>query len=117
MSKKIVSERLELTKAINNLSKCQISFAEAVKTIEALNEETLTQLDLAINDKKNELDRLTGDFDIERKNLQIALDQEIKQYGYDKAVELIGGQGQTVKQILMRLKRLLKRKVIGEKLL
>jgi len=96
MSKKIVSERLELTKAINNLSKCQTSFAEAVKTIEALNEETLTQLDLAINDKKNELDKLTGYFDIEKKNLQIALDQEIKQYGYDKAVEIVGAQDQTV---------------------
>lgn len=106
MSKKTISERLEFTKAINNLSKSKESFIEAVKVMETYKEETLTQLDLAINDKKTELNNLSNEYEIKTKDLQISLEQEIRQYGYDKAVELIGEEGQSVidNEVLENLK-------------
>ena len=88
-SRKNTSERLKLVTAISGLSQTQEKFIKAVETLSEYNSETLTKLDLEINTKKEELEELTTLFNNTVKANQIKVDQQLDEYKYDGALEIL----------------------------
>lgn len=83
------SERLELAKAISNITAKQESFTKAVETLEKYKNEILVTLDLEIETSKKELEDLKESFKRVQKDGQIDTDQYIREYKYEGAIKIL----------------------------
>ncbi len=88
-SKSSESEQLVFAKALNGITKIQDSFIKAVEGLQEYSEDALTQLDLQINTKKDELARIEEDIKKRKKDAQIECDQFIKEYEYEAALKIL----------------------------
>lgn len=86
---KTQSERLELAKAISNISAKQESFCKAVETLEKYKNEILVTLDLEIETKKKELEDMRESYSRLQKDGQIDTDQYLREYKYKGAVDIL----------------------------
>lgn len=98
MSKRAVkrntdSDTLAFAKAITKLTQKQQDFIHAVEDVKTLKAETFTNMQLELIAKRSELTNLKKEYDVLKKDLQIKLDQEIKEYAYDKAVDILTEAG------------------------
>lgn len=93
-TKQTDSDTLAFAKAINSLGEKQEDFIKAVNAIKELKAKTLSEIQLEIKTKRDELNDLQKDYENKKKDLQIKLDQELKEYGYEKAIEIIGESGE-----------------------
>lgn len=84
------SDTLAFAKAINNLTETQEEFKKALEILDSLKADTLRDIQLELKAKRDELDRLDKEFQIKKKDLEIQVEQELKEFGYEKALELIG---------------------------
>uniref|UniRef100_A0A6C0JWA7 Uncharacterized protein n=1 Tax=viral metagenome TaxID=1070528 RepID=A0A6C0JWA7_9ZZZZ len=91
-----VSERLELAKAISNMSSKADSFLSAVETFHSFSKDMLTKLDLDIESRKLELDDLKKQIEHSIKNGKIDVAVALKEYRREGAVEMLQGMGETV---------------------
>jgi len=82
-------ERKQLSKAIESLVSKQEAFAKAITALENFKKEALYDLDLEIENKKTDLDALTKQHDNAVIDGRIKVDQELKQYEYDAAVQIL----------------------------
>lgn len=85
---------LELTRSIQKISKTQKEFMDAVKTLNSYTEETLNDLNIQIESKKNEIDNLEEEFKISKKKGTIDIDMFFDEYRYDGAVKILKGKGE-----------------------
>lgn len=85
---------LELTRSIQKISKTQKEFMDAVNTLNSYTEETLHDLNLQIESKKNEIDNLEEEFKISKKKGTIDIDMFFEEYRYDGAVKILKGKGE-----------------------
>ena len=88
------NERLEFRKCLAELAHCKQAFAEAVEKCHAFEEETLESLSLQLTEKKAELAELQAQFAVERKNAEIKLAQEVAEFRYKAAVDILSGRGE-----------------------
>lgn len=88
------SERLQLAQSISKISSAQEAFTRAVDNLKEFNEEMLKNLDLQIDTKREELKRLETEFNNNMKDAQIRADQELKEFKYTRAVEILKESGQ-----------------------
>lgn len=88
------SERLELAKAISNISAKQESFVKAVDTLEKYKNEILVTLDLEIETKKKELEDLKESYERLQKDGQIDTNQFLREYRYKGAIEILEDSGE-----------------------
>lgn len=91
---KLHSERLELAKAISNITAKQESFNKAVETLEKYKNEILVTLDLEIETKKKELEDLKESYQRLQKDGQIDTDQFLREYKYKGAVDILTDAGE-----------------------
>ncbi len=83
------SERIVFAEAISALSKTQEDFQLAVQNLENFQTNTLQSLDIQITDKKTELDELAKEFEKQKKDGQIEVDQFVAEYRYNAAVDIL----------------------------
>lgn len=83
------SERLELAKAISNLSSKADGFVKAVESFQQFNADKLTQLDLDIASRKAELQDIRDRIAYDIKNGKIEVDQTLKEYKREGAVRIL----------------------------
>lgn len=83
------SERLELAKAISNLSSKADGFIKAVESFQQFNADKLTQLDLDIASRKAELQDIRDRIAYDIKNGKIEVDQTLKEYKREGAVKIL----------------------------
>ena len=93
-SSKSESDTLAFAKAINKLVQKQEDFTTAIEDLKNLNAENMTSIQLELKSKREELNNLTKEFDVKKKDLQIKVDQEFNEYSYEKAKEIIGERGE-----------------------
>lgn len=96
MAKKITgneSDTLAFAKAINKLVQKQDEFSKIVEEMKTLKAETLTGIQLELKSKRDELNSLDKDYDVKIKDLQIKIDQDFKEYGYNKAIDVLEKHG------------------------
>jgi len=97
MAKKITkneSDTLAFAKAINKLVQKQDEFAKIIEEMKTLKADTLTSIQLELKAKRNELDSLDKEYEVKLKDLQIKVDQDFKEHGYNKAVEVLEEHGE-----------------------
>lgn len=96
----IESDRVALTKALNNLEKTQNDFLKAVERIEDLKKDTIINYTLEIDDlkktKEEQNDELENKFKLRQqeiendlKNAKICADQTLNEYRRDGAIKLL----------------------------
>ena len=83
------SDTLAFAKSINKLIQKQEDFQKMIDELNTFKVETLTNIQLEFDSKRKELDALNKEYDTLKKDLQIKADQEFKEYGYVKAVEIL----------------------------
>ncbi len=88
------SDTLAFAKAINKLIQKQEDFAKVIQEMNDLKAETLTGIQLELKTKREELDNLDKEYENKKKDLQIKVDQEFKEYAYQKAVEVLEEHGE-----------------------
>jgi len=110
------SDRIQLVKALNTLEKTQSDFVKAVACIESMKVETVNNYTLQVDDLKRQQEELKNrvEADIKLrgdeleltfsrrseeikntlKNSQIEVDQTLKEYRRDGAIELLAGFGE-----------------------
>lgn len=81
--------RLALAKAINSLSKQMEQFSKATDGLQAFTKDTLVDIDLQIQAKKEDLTRLTEDADHTKKRLKTDTDLFLQEYRYDGAKKIL----------------------------
>ena len=94
ITKKSESDTLAFAKAITKLSQKQEEFVKVVAELKELKAETLTDIQLELKAKREELEGLDKDYETKKKDLEIKLNQEIKELGYEKAIEILEEHGQ-----------------------
>lgn len=83
------SDILAFVKAITKLSQKQEDFMKSVEELKELSADNLSNVQLELKTKREELDDLTKQYDTQKKDMEIKLVQEINEYGYEKAIEII----------------------------
>jgi len=83
------SDSLALAKAINSLVDCRDSFVNALNEFDSLNKETLTNIELELKTKREELDELKKDFDRQKRDFEIQLKQECDELKYEAGVRFL----------------------------
>lgn len=83
------SDTLAFAKAVTKLGQKQDEFVNVFNEFKDLKAETLTEIQLELKTKRDELDNLDKEYEVKKKDLEIKLDQEIKEASYDKAVEIL----------------------------
>jgi hypothetical protein len=81
--------RLEFAKSINGLSQKMEAFVKAAENLGTL-KDTLVDLDLQIQSKTEELNRLTEDNEHTKKRLQTETTLYLSEFRYDGAKEILG---------------------------
>lgn len=89
------SERFELACAISTISNSQEKFIAAVDTLKGFSDDVLRELDLEIEAKKYEVDRLDDEFKRNLKDGQIQTDQAIAEYKYSAALDILKERQET----------------------
>lgn len=87
--KSAASDRLEFAKALNGLTAKQDAFIKAVEAVNTFNAETLQRLDMEIDDKKQELEELSKQFERLKKDGQIETDQLLAEHKYNGALQIL----------------------------
>jgi uncharacterized coiled-coil DUF342 family protein len=93
-SKTSETDTLAFAKAINKLIQKQDDFSSAIKDLNNLKADTLTGIQLELKSKRDELDNLVKQYDVQKKDLEIKIDQECKEYSYQKATEILEERGE-----------------------
>lgn len=110
------SDRIQLAKALNTLEKTQADFVKAVACIESMKVETVNNYTLQVDDLKRQQEELKNRMEADiklrgdeleltfarrseeikntLKNSQIEVDQTLKEYRRDGAIELLAGFGE-----------------------
>jgi hypothetical protein len=84
------SDRLILSKNLQNLLTKQEGFIKAVEQLKDFSNESIINLDLEIESKNTELKELTKRFKNEETDGKIQCDQNIQKYKYDAAIAILG---------------------------
>jgi len=87
--KSSASDRLAFAKALNGLTAKQDAFIKAVEAVNEFKADTLTRLDMEIDDKKQELEELSKRFERLQKDGQIETDQLLAEHKYNGAVQIL----------------------------
>jgi len=90
------SERLVLSQTLSKLSSTQEAFAKAVEQMKEYTVDTVKGLDLEIESKRDTLNELEVQYGITLKNEQIKLKQNLDEFSYSAAVEIVKGRGESV---------------------
>ena len=85
----IDNPRLELAKALNNFCSKIDALDKTYEGIKAVTKDTLTEFDLEIEAKKQEIDRLAETDEHDRKRRKTEADLEIAEYRYDAATRIL----------------------------
>lgn len=88
-SRNSTSERLKFVSAISTLSQTQDKFIKAVEAMSTFNTETLTNLDLEINTKKEELEELTAQYNNTVKSNEIKVKMQLEEFKYNGALDIL----------------------------
>lgn len=87
--------RLELAKALNTLSDRQDAFTKAISALEQFKKDELVRFDLELDAKQEELKQLEEEFQHKLKNKQIETDQQIAEYKYTAALNILRERNET----------------------
>ena len=90
------SEKLVLAQNIAKLTAAQDGFSKAVESLKEFNVETLQNLDLEIQAKRDTLNALEVEYQTTLKNEQIKLKQNLDEYNYNAALEIVQERDETV---------------------
>jgi len=82
--------RLELAKALNTFGVKIEALDKAYEGIKSVTKDTLTEFDLEIEAKKQELDRMAEQDEHDRKRRKTEADLEIAEYRYEAASRILG---------------------------
>lgn len=85
----VKADRLELAKAISNLTTKEDAFMKAVDALQNFKEDGLKRLELDMESRKLDLEELKQNIEHIKKNGQIEVDQFIKEYKYDGARKIL----------------------------
>ncbi len=91
-----ISERLELAKAISNISTKGDAFVAAMETFKNFTKDSLVKLDLDIDSKRLELADLQKQIDHKIVNGRIDIQVELREYKRDSAVKMLKEMGESV---------------------
>lgn len=92
----IVSERLELAKAISNVSSKAETFVNAIEHFKTFTKDVLVKLDLDIEAKRLELDDLKKEIENNIKNGKIDIDVALREYKREGAIAMLKEMKETV---------------------
>ena len=103
----VKSERLQLASAISTISAKQDAFMKAVDALESFKSHCLTNLDLEIIAKKQELENLTREFERERKDKEIETTQYLAEFRYKGALDIFSKIGEVAieREVLVGLRK------------
>lgn len=103
--------RLEMAKALNLFCVKVEALDKAYEGIKAVTKDTLTEFDLEIEAKKQELDRMEEQDNHDRKRRKTEADLEIAEYRYDAAIKILNERGEVAipSQVLKELKERLQK--------
>lgn len=90
----VSSERLQFVKAIESFSKAAENVTSTATLLNDLPKKLLVDLDQSITEKKTQLAELEEEFAHDKKRRCIELAQEVQEFGYQKAVEILGARGE-----------------------
>lgn len=88
-SKQLQENSIQLTKAVKSLVKSFETHAKSFDSLQNTIKDIDEDLDLRIESKEKKMKELDEEYERNKKGLKIELDQEIKAYGYEKAVSLL----------------------------
>ena len=86
--------RLELAKALNQFVSAVGNLTKTYEGIKAVTKETLTDFDLQIEAKKQEIDRMVEQDEHNRKRRKTEADLEIAEYRYEAAKGILQGRSE-----------------------
>jgi len=86
--------RLEMAKAVNLFCSKIDALEKAYEGIKAVTKETLTEFDLEIEAKKQEMDRLEEQDSHDRKRRKTEADLELAEYRYEAATKVLDDRGE-----------------------
>lgn len=89
------NERLEYNKVLSELARSKTIFADAVERCNAFEKDTLENLNLLISEKKSELAELETQYEVQKKNAQITLQQDIAEFRYAAALKILEERKET----------------------
>lgn len=88
------NERVEFRKVCQELARTRQGFVDAVEWCKAFEEESMENLNMLITEKKAQLAELTAQFEVEKKNSQIKLAQEIAEHKLQAALAILTARGE-----------------------
>ena len=88
------SNRVLLTKAINNLTSNRESFEESVKAFQTISKEMIEDLDLQIDDRTKQLDESKKTIENDLNDARIKASQQLAEHKRDIAVEFLAESGE-----------------------
>lgn len=83
------SSRLELIMVVQNLATASEKFTKAAEAMQEYDSAAINELDLTIEEKRNELNHLSETFEVQKKDGQIRTDQYLMEYKYTGACEIL----------------------------
>jgi uncharacterized coiled-coil protein SlyX len=87
MSKK--SERLEFVKCLNGFITKQDAFGKSLEILKGFSEDTIKNLDMEIENKKLELEKLDAGYKQRDTDNRISVDQSLKEYKHEQAIKYL----------------------------
>lgn len=94
VAKKVESEKLQLARAINNITKSREAFNSAVEAFNSLEQEHLKDLDLRIEEKHQELKDAEEDLVQKRKRGEIDCDNDLAEHRRNAAIRFLSATGE-----------------------
>ncbi len=91
-----ISERLELAKAISNISTKGDAFVNAMESFKNFTKDSLVKLDLDIDSKRLELSDLQKQIDHKIVNGRIDIQVELREHKRDSAIKMLKEMGESV---------------------
>lgn len=104
--------RLALARNVLTLNKSLDKFVSDFKTVQEFHQNTLMDLGIEIEQKLEQKKRLDTEYKQKNDNLRIKLEQDLDEFGYKKAVEILATRGEIPvkatehKQLISRLAEL-----------
>ena len=74
------SDTLAFAKAINRLTQAHDEIKSSLDSLENLKAETLNEIQLELKSKREELTNLEKEYDVKRKDFEIQIEQEFKEF-------------------------------------